>query len=387
MPHWLPEPPLMTASPPGRRAPAMTTGTARASNNFDLIRLLAATQVLLYHVLEHLLPGRFERFAELISLFPGVPVFFVTSGFLIAGAWRRSPHARGYFRNRALRIYPALWVCFGVSVLVVLLVFDAPLPPGPFALWSAAQLSVAQFWNPEFLRPYGVGVLNGSLWTIPVELQFYVVLPLLLLGLDRLRWNALVVVALMIALAVANRLWAAWMAGEAGTLAKLYGVSLAPHLFAFMCGVLARRHETWLIPRLRGRVLLLLALYVLGGQLFGALGLTHAGNGIHPVLVVLLAALVLAFAHTRSDVFGRVTGGADLSYGIYIYHMLVVNALLHHDAFGDATNAAVAIVATVALAAASWFLVERPTLSWKRFTTRGPTGAGAAVRRRDASGA
>jgi peptidoglycan/LPS O-acetylase OafA/YrhL len=40
-----------------------------------------------------------------------------------------------------------------------------------------AQLSIVQFYNPDFLRGYGVGVLNGSLWTISVELQFYVMLP------------------------------------------------------------------------------------------------------------------------------------------------------------------------------------------------------------------
>jgi hypothetical protein len=44
--------------------------------------------------------------------------------------------------------------------------------------WLAAQLTIGQFYNPVFLRGYGLGVLNGSLWTIPLE-QFCVLVPLL----------------------------------------------------------------------------------------------------------------------------------------------------------------------------------------------------------------
>lgn len=41
-------------------------------------------------------------------------------------------------------------------------------------------MSFVQFYNPDWLRGFGTGVLNGSLWSIPVELQYYVLLPFLI---------------------------------------------------------------------------------------------------------------------------------------------------------------------------------------------------------------
>ncbi len=48
-----------------------------------------------------------------------------------------------------------------------------------FWAWLAGQVSFLQFFNPEQFRGFGIGVANGALWTITVELQFYVFIPLL----------------------------------------------------------------------------------------------------------------------------------------------------------------------------------------------------------------
>jgi len=48
-----------------------------------------------------------------------------------------------------------------------------------WAKWILAQLSVAQFYNPGFMRSYGTGILNASTWTISIELQFYILVPLI----------------------------------------------------------------------------------------------------------------------------------------------------------------------------------------------------------------
>ena len=66
--------------------PAGSSGrTSVRQNNFDLIRLVAASQVVLFHGLEHLGPSGVTHsvLGEALSWFPGVPIFFVVSGFLI----------------------------------------------------------------------------------------------------------------------------------------------------------------------------------------------------------------------------------------------------------------------------------------------------------------
>ena len=154
-------------------------------NNFDLIRLLASIQVAIVHAVDHLhlqLPWQ-HLTLPLLSSFPGVPIFFFISGFLIAKSYSRQS-LLAYARNRALRIYPGLWVCLILSVTSIWAsgYFQQNSPNlTDFALWVSSQITLGQFYNPDFLRGYGVGVINGSLWTISVELQFYAIVPILFL--------------------------------------------------------------------------------------------------------------------------------------------------------------------------------------------------------------
>lgn len=142
-------------------------------------------QVALHHSATHLQIDLHDSwFFGVTGLFPGVPIFFFISGFLISKSYERSPNLVDYVPNRILRIYPGLFVCFWVSLGSVFLAgyFESvEVSALDFLRWIAAQLTIGQFFNPEFMRLYGAGVLNGSLWTIPVELQFYIVVPVLYL--------------------------------------------------------------------------------------------------------------------------------------------------------------------------------------------------------------
>ncbi len=85
------------------------------NNNFNLIRLLASIQVMIYHFLEHFGLNKLPIYKDIhkvLSYFPGVPIFFFISGFLIFKSYELAPNFKIYLRNRLLRIYPALIVCF-----------------------------------------------------------------------------------------------------------------------------------------------------------------------------------------------------------------------------------------------------------------------------------
>ena len=156
-------------------------------NNFDLLRLLAALQVVIAHSVDH--TGIHERLTgtssiafEAFIMLPAVPIFFVISGFLINASFERSPgNLRGYFWRRALRIFPALWLAVILGLGTVAwggYLQKEFVSSSTFVAWLVAQTTVFQFWNPEHFRGFGMGVVNAALWTISVELQYYFFVPL-----------------------------------------------------------------------------------------------------------------------------------------------------------------------------------------------------------------
>ncbi len=332
-------------------------------NNFDLVRLVAASQVLWMHATRHLglaLPQPLATFDAIVNTIPGVPAFFVVSGFLITDTWMRQPDARIYARNRILRVYPALWACLLFAIMLAVGFGHGPAMvrnPGELLLWLAAQASVLQVWNPDFLRGFGVGVLNGSLWTIPVELQFYLVLPLLLLLPRRVLLPVFVTSAVCFAVVEGPR--------PLPAVNHVVLASLAPHLFGFGIGVLAQLRAARVLPFVVGRFGFWLALH-----LAVQLGLRAAGLAEDPWAEALsrplLGAVVLSAAFSMPGLAGRLLRGNDVSYGLYLVHMPVLNAVIASGAAGRWDTAMAAMAACYGLALLSWLAVERPALRLKR---------------------
>ena len=343
------------------------------TNNFDLIRLFGALEVVCGHALFHfgLLDNAPWIVRRLLDLFPGVPIFFVVSGFLITASLERSRDLSGYARNRVLRIYPGLWACFGVT-LVVLWSFGAlsgQFLRSNFGPWVVAQLTFVQFYNPAALRGFGVGVINGSLWTIPVELGFYVLLPALLFAFGDWRSKRRPVAIAMAVVALFSALLWVMVESHRSTIAKLVEVTPLPHFWMFLLGALAWRYRAVIAPVIRGRFLWWLAAYL-------ALGLTilRPDGPVGVLEKAMLGAVTLSAAFTTPYLAEKLLRGNDISYGVYIYHMLVVNALLQLGYRGDSALLPITIAVTCLLAFASWRLVERPALRRKR----SPAGAGRA---------
>jgi peptidoglycan/LPS O-acetylase OafA/YrhL len=150
----------------------------------DLLRAVAIVIVVIYHaaLFGFGLPGRVDRFGWI-----GVDLFFVLSGYLIGGQLL-APLARGkgiklgrFFARRALRILPAYLVILAIYFL---------LPPWReypemFPLWKF------------LLSVQNIGLRGGTAfshaWSLAVEDQFYLLLPLVLLLVIRSRRAALIV--------------------------------------------------------------------------------------------------------------------------------------------------------------------------------------------------
>jgi len=76
-------------------------------NNFDLLRILAATQVLYFHTIFHLKIDA-PSWTLVFQYFPGVPIFFVISGYLVSASYERSESLMRYFWNRPAAMFTVI---------------------------------------------------------------------------------------------------------------------------------------------------------------------------------------------------------------------------------------------------------------------------------------
>ena len=302
----------------------------------------------------------------------GLSLFFALSGYLLTRLLLapRPDHPR-YYRHRVARILPTWWF-----VLAVLLLLDQEHVPHHL-LWRFPLL-LQGFWSDTVLA------IDAPAWTLAVEAQYYLVLPLLVVLLRRGRALALGTVAVLAAGSLLVHVETVVRAHPSET----WRYSLPANLVYFVPGialaVLERR--TGLVAALRRlprpRVLLLVASlpFWLSYVVLPRSGPTSAlGAG----LTVAAVALPLGEGGTVRLLRGRalVTAGA-LSFGIYLWHTPVLITLLDHGVTSwwgllvlDGTVSAV-------LAAISLVLVERPFLALRDQPVsrwRGPVAVRAAA--------
>jgi peptidoglycan/LPS O-acetylase OafA/YrhL len=109
-----------------------------------------------------------------------------------------------------------------------------------------------------------------------------------------------------------------------------------------------------------GRFVLWFPMFYLASRLAFEFGLRVGTNNPNPILMILLALTVLSAAWTMPSL-SMILRGNDISYGIYIYHMMVVNYLVQTRT----GSPVIAIAITYIAAILSWKLVEQPTMRMK----------------------
>lgn len=343
-------------------------------NNFDLLRLIAAMQVVVLHsvgILKIDPNSAVNGLLQFIHLFPGVPIFFFISGFLISKSYESNHKIYEYSQNRILRLYPALIICVAFSmVLIFISGYMATVDASAFD-WSflfLAKTTIAQFYNPDFMRAYGDGVLNGSLWTITVELQFYFMVPIIymLFKLHGSKKTNLKLIALIVIFLLINRIYANIPAEYHNEVAyKLFRVSFFPWFYMFLIGMFVQKNFEFFYKFLAGRFVLIFLLYIFIGYLAKTYHL-ELGNNLNPVIFIFLVVLIFSFAYSFTNLSNRLLKGNDISYGTYIYHMPVINFMLYHGLTEDFKYAIYVFFITIMLALISWCFIEKKSLALKK---------------------
>lgn len=353
-----------------------TRSGGREVRYIDAIRGLAALGIVVYHAASEGnlgINGAWRAVAANLNV--GVALFFVLSGYLLYRPFVRAravgssgPNRRDFYRNRAMRIFPAYWVALtALSALgLVTLTVSTAVP----------DYLLLQVWDQR------MGAITPA-WTLCNEVAFYAVLPFAAAWLGRpkrVRWEIFLLAA-VIALSLALRL-ATQVAESRGL--QVGGLVLTPFLNAdlFAAGmVLAvveqrRGDQPTGIPR---RACWLAALAT-----FAALAIVRPAPEPNVLLVdyaarlawLVIAVLVLAPAALGPGRAGAARDGVVLrclswlglvSYGVYLWH-LPVNRWLEgrRGGLSNGVFVGVCVLVAVALGAASYYLIERHVLLRKR---------------------
>ncbi len=319
---------------------------------------------MLTHSAVHLSLGN-SPWLSFLRAFPGVPIFFVISGFLISASYERSANLRNFARNRILRIYPGLWCCVLVTIPVAIL-FGMNFTNKQAIPWVFSQF-IGVIYTPSFLKDFGLGSYNGSLWTIPIELQFYFLLPALYWLINKSHNQiSYFLLAWLIFLSIAFILYFVFPPlGEAETetkLRKLVRYCFLPHFYLFLTGVLLQRLEAYKSKYVVGKGFYWLVGYIVFYYFIPSPVTTHIGEKI------LLAVTVVSMAYTKPDISHKLLIGNDISYGVYIYHGLMINIFISMGLTGSIEYLLLLSVFTYLAGYLSWVIIERPCLRRKKQT-------------------
>jgi peptidoglycan/LPS O-acetylase OafA/YrhL len=375
--------------------------TGRATNNFDLLRLSAAILVVFAHSFNLLkLPEPFLSIAPMGWGFIGVLIFFSISGFLVSGSWASNPRLMPFAAKRALRILPALIVVLVLSSLVL----------GPLVTSDSTR---AYFENPEtkgyiinntmmqsdfelpgvFTHNTYPAAVNGSLWTLPLEVKTYVFVALLgIAGLLSRRRLLMLGVAILAILACITALRPT-LPGAPRYVASLVNIQANPGLVsdaklgayavyaqmfaAFVVGATFYALRRWIVLRWETG-LCAVAAWIITTAFFD-----ESVSEISTVILGPYIVLCFAYCTIKWIKLHRLFG--DYSYGIYIYAFPIQQTVSH--ALSPSSGwvlFCISMPITLALAAASWHLIERPALEVKRRLLRAepagvPIGLGSAI--------
>ncbi|WP_158671898.1 acyltransferase family protein [Bradyrhizobium guangdongense] len=362
---------------PDRADTKLMQGKTR--NNFNILRLVAATLVIFSHGVELPTGARSRDWAFYLTGQPlswyAVNLFFIVSGYLIFASWHSKPSVVRFAKARILRIVPGLAVMLVLSLVVLGCFFstlDFPdfISSGDTLKYFVGCLSVVfvQMNLPGVFEQNPISAVNGSLWTLRYEVFCYGMVAALgsigLLSTRRLRRSILCLTTMA---ALVATIWIEVYVQQPSGL--LYIAHQCGRLgFCFLLGGLVLEFK----PRVPFKGTLALSSIAIAASLIGTWLFS-------PVATVSLAYVAFWFAFIPDNRHLELARKwPDYSYGLYIYAFPVQQAIvatIENPLPSQVTT--LGLVISLGLAALSWHCVEKRALALKnvRFLQRQFAGA------------
>lgn len=333
----------------------------------DFLRAFAALWVFVFHYMA-LAPDALKPLANsyyIIIGWNGVDLFFVLSGFLIGAILRReNENVKSFMIRRFFRIYPAY--------LLIVILCIAINKPYLFKDWLLVLSHLFLFNN--LIPGYG-GAVNGVLWTLGAEFQFYIIAALLLL-LPRGKYVWWYLIAIMV---IGSLLYRWVIFASVAPSERFFFSTQLPGMFGlFGMGFLAVQLKNIMGDFIKRFFPIFLVLAV--GSLFvycewlqahvidywesaEAVIFGRLFSGITFALIVLVFSCTSDYLGVMFKKSGLVFIG-EISYGIYLTHLFLIDLLKPYESifsqFNWALYASTLVALTFLCSCLIYFLVERP---------------------------
>ena len=329
----------------------------RNENNLDIVRYYLSFAIVFVHFAE--LTGTANYFPTSNSAVGG---FFMLSGFLVFYSYLRSKSLAQYFRRRAQRILPPyvtiVLLCALCGVFVTQLSASEYFTSSQFWQYLAANLTFANFLQPSLpgvFQGHTYEAVNGSLWTIKVEVLLYLSVPLAAWLMKR--WNRMYALIFIYLLSYIYKVWMGHMYVETGNIVyHIMQRQVGGQFLFFYSGVAVllyfdyfQQYVRWLFP---------IASVVCIASKFVAWF-----DAIEPLC---MAIVIIGFAYNcRWFVWMRKYD--NISYGIYLFHYPVIQLVVYWGLPQRSHLMALVVVLamTVSLSLLSWYFIERPVMRLK----------------------
>ena len=337
----------------------------KRDNCFDFLRFLFAFNVVLGHLAGMTCFPQFEFFRNITNTHLSVTGFFVISGFLIYQSYEHSSSLSSYFIKRMKRLLPAYWLV--VIICAFGLVFLSTYSAEEYFLskdwWQylGANLCFLNFLHPslpgvfenEMVREASV---NPALWTLKIEVGFYLILPALVWWLRKSKKPWVVLLLIYICAVVYRTCFGLLGAYRQNAMYVFLARQLPGFMSYFAAGMAVYMYKDIFLKY--KKYLILPALVIFGAEYY-------LGKEILSPLAWGVIVLWAAYSLRSLNNFAKY---GDISYGIYIYHAPILKIILTLGIFsqlGVWPTALLYITCVIVIGFASWHLWENRFLQRK----------------------
>jgi peptidoglycan/LPS O-acetylase OafA/YrhL len=288
-------------------------------NNFDGVRISLALIVFFSHISALTQADEFKFFEDIFDSNFAVKGFFAISGFLVTQSYLSSRSNLEYFNKRFFRIFPAyvtvIVLCLSIGFLVTSLgAFDFLMSPQTlkYIFANLTFLNFIQPTLPEVFETNPIQALNGSLWTIKVEIMLYVCIPFLIYFFRRIESTYVIFIIFFSSIFWVYFFTVLYEGSKGEQLARQFPGQLSYFALGAYLAVNEKIKNNITLIAFIG----LIALFITNNSLLRLI--------IDPIAYSAIV-LYLSLAACKSLNIGRY---GDVSFGIYLYHFPIIQLFI-----------------------------------------------------------